>query len=69
MTAVYFLSVWCPECGAHPVPRYGQRGKVRYHRCLECGVKFKSFELTPEEVRRRLSQSGTHPVDEVHARV
>jgi hypothetical protein len=54
--AVPFVPFRCPNCGRHKPRTYsvravpGQR-TVRYHRCLACGTKYRSFELTAQTMR------------------
>ncbi len=42
--AVMYVPVRCPSCGKSRRQTYGQYNRVRYHRCLDCMVQFKSFE-------------------------
>jgi len=46
---VPFCPVRCPDCGSKKPITRGQRGRERYHRCRECGVLFKSYEIEPKE--------------------
>ena len=39
----------CPRCGSAKPRTYGQRGRVRFHKC--CGLYFRSIELTPDQLR------------------
>lgn len=32
----------CPECGSNKTRTTSTRGRVRYHRCRDCGNRFKS---------------------------
>lgn len=42
--AVEYVRVRCPDCGSTSCPVYTSRGKIRYHKCRDCGKKFKSIE-------------------------
>lgn len=37
----------CIRCGNLKPRTYGQRGRVRYHQCPECGVFYRSVEIDP----------------------
>jgi hypothetical protein len=54
--AVPYVPFRCPSCGKHKPRTYSVRANagqrtVRYHRCLSCGVKYRSFELTAQTMR------------------
>lgn len=50
--AAVWVPLRCPDCGSRRVPVTGKpRGGLfglRYHRCKDCGLAFKSFESQPE---------------------
>lgn len=50
--AVPFVPFRCWRCGGVRPQTYGQEGRVRYHKCRQCGTKYRSVEMTPEEARR-----------------
>lgn len=42
---VYYTRVKCPQCNGLRCPVYNSNHlPVRYHRCLDCGFRFKSVE-------------------------
>jgi len=41
---VKFLPVRCPNCGSKKQRSYGTKGRLRYHQCRKCELKFKSIE-------------------------
>lgn len=43
---------WRCACGSTKPRSYGQRGVVRFHVCSDCGLKFRSVEIDPDEVRK-----------------
>lgn len=47
---VPFVPVRCKSCGSGKPRTYGQRGRIRYHECGECGLRFRSFEMPPSEI-------------------
>gem|GEM_PF-6773545 len=42
--AVYYVRVRCPRCDSKECPVYSTDQPVRYHRCADCGLRFKSVE-------------------------
>lgn len=48
---VPFVPWRCARCGSTKPRTYGQRGRIRFHRC-SCGLFFRSIELGPEQVKR-----------------
>lgn len=46
-----FVPVRCPRCGKSKRETYARRGRIRYHRCADCGIAFKSLEYPPSQVR------------------
>lgn len=42
---VPFCPFRCPRCGRSKPFTYGQKGRIRYHRCQECGTRYRSLEL------------------------
>lgn len=51
---VPFVPVRCPRCLAEKPRTVGTHerrdGKVRYHICQGCGIKFHSIEIDPSEL-------------------
>lgn len=47
---VPFVPWRCPSCGDSKPRHYGQEGRVRYHECRECGLRYRSIELPPSEI-------------------
>lgn len=43
-TCVWFIPVRCPGCGGKNHNVYTKRGTVRYHKCKDCQMNFKSVE-------------------------
>jgi len=42
---VRYTRIKCPKCHSYRVPVYCSRNlPVRYHKCEECGLRFKSVE-------------------------
>lgn len=53
---VPFIPFRCPTCGRHKPRTYSVRAMpglrtVRYHRCMACGQRYRSFEYRAEEVK------------------
>ena len=46
----------CHRCGSRSHRQYGREGKLRYHRCKECGLRYKSWEN-----QEHFKQSWFHP--------
>jgi len=42
--AVDYPILRCPQCESRRVPAYSTDRPIRYHRCAECGYRFKSIE-------------------------
>lgn len=40
----------CPHCGRSQTKTYGQRGRLRYHRCTYCRTKFRSVEIAERDL-------------------
>lgn len=49
---VPFVAFRCPHCGARKPRTYGQRGRMRWHRCLACDRRYRSLELEPADLAR-----------------
>lgn len=47
MPIVFWVPVVCP-CGSRSVRCYKTHGRTRYHRCKDCGLKFRSVEFLPQ---------------------
>jgi hypothetical protein len=56
LACVPFVPWRCPVCGSTKPRTYGQRGRVRFHEC--CGGRFRSVELTPEQLRDPEAMKG-----------
>ena len=46
---VYYVKIRCPGCGSHKAPVRNTKppaggNRIRYHKCEECGMNFKSVE-------------------------
>lgn len=41
---VDFIPVKCPSCGSKKSIKYKHLPPARYHKCLDCGFRFKSIE-------------------------
>lgn len=41
----------CPRCGDRKPRTYSQNGRVRYHECQQCGIRYRSLEVDPGIVR------------------
>ena len=41
---IIWQPVKCPECGSEKVPVHTTRKPIRYHKCDDCGCRFKSVE-------------------------
>lgn len=46
LPTVYWRPVKCPACGSKKCPVTSTVSPVRYHKCLDCGLNFKSVEET-----------------------
>jgi len=42
--AVMFYPIKCPRCNSKNVKRYKSNLPIRYHKCKDCGLNFKSVE-------------------------
>jgi hypothetical protein len=51
LPAVPFCPVRCPRCGAAKPFTYGQKGRIRYHRCQECNCRYRSLELRRDQLQ------------------
>lgn len=49
---VPFVKVACPRCGRKDRETYGVQGRVRWHRCADCDLRFKSIEYPPSQVQQ-----------------
>lgn len=47
---VPFCPFRCPSCDAGKPATYGQKGRLRYHRCKDCGTRYRSLELRREQL-------------------
>jgi hypothetical protein len=50
LPAVPFCPVRCPRCSAPKPYTYGQKVRIRYHRCQECNTRFRSLELRRDQL-------------------
>ena len=50
LPVVPFCPFRCPRCQASKPFTYGQKGRVRYHRCQECNTRFRSLELRRDQL-------------------
>lgn len=50
LACVPFVPWRCPSCGDGKPRTYGQRGRVRYHQCQLCLLRFRSLERFPKSV-------------------
>lgn len=49
-----WVPISCPRCGGRHVPAHGKRSeRLRYHSCSDCGLRFKSVEVSPDFYRIR----------------
>lgn len=57
---VPFVPFRCPRCGRHKPRTENVRGRLRDHRCMACGQKYRSLEAAATDVRgyERGSQGG-----------
>lgn len=51
VSVVPFVPWRCPKCGARHPRTTGQHGRIRYHRCQECGLPFRSLEIEPDRLQ------------------
>lgn len=51
IAAVPFVPWRCPKCGDYKPRTYSQRGRVRYHQCQQCSLRFRSIEVDPDKLR------------------
>jgi tRNA(Ile2) C34 agmatinyltransferase TiaS len=51
LPVVPFCPFRCPRCTASKPFTYGQKGRIRYHRCQECGTRFRSLELRRDQLQ------------------
>jgi len=45
---VQFVPIICPDCRTRNYDHEGTRGRIRYHRCRDCSLRFMSVEQIPE---------------------
>jgi hypothetical protein len=50
ITCVPFIPYRCPHCLRFKPDTYAVRGRMRYHRCLACGRKYKSWEIGSDSI-------------------
>lgn len=48
---VPFCPFRCPRCRAAKPRTYKVVQRVRHHRCLHCGCRYRSLELSPEDLK------------------
>lgn len=48
----------CPICERSRTKTYGQEGRIRYHKCLRCGRRYRSREMLPHDVKGWESMPG-----------
>ena len=41
---VKYHPIRCPSCESRSHRQYGTEGRLRYHRCKECGLRYRSWE-------------------------
>jgi hypothetical protein len=41
---IIYSKIKCPRCKSEKCPVTSTMGKIRYHKCLECKLNFKSIE-------------------------
>jgi ssDNA-binding Zn-finger/Zn-ribbon topoisomerase 1 len=41
---VKYHPIRCPDCGSRSHRQYGTEGRLRYHRCKNCEVRYRSWE-------------------------
>ncbi len=56
--AVPYVPFRCPNCQKMNPRTYGTRGRMRYHKCQSCGVKYRSFEVSRDQVKDWESETG-----------
>lgn len=42
--SVQYIPLRCPQCKSKDVFCYATRPPIRYHKCKQCGISFKSVE-------------------------
>lgn len=47
---VPFCPFRCPRCGTSKPITYGQKGRIRYHRCQDCRTRYRSLELRSDQL-------------------
>ena len=41
---VGYHPIRCPDCGSRSHRQYGREGRLRYHRCKQCSLRYRSWE-------------------------
>jgi len=54
--AVFWIPIRCSDCRSPDYQTYKSAAPVRYHRCRECGARFKSIETTAESIVARAAR-------------
>lgn len=49
LVCVAWLPIRCPHCKSKHQRNYKTKGRLRYHLCQDCGQRFKSYELAPND--------------------
>jgi len=44
---VRYHPIRCPGCESRSHRQYGTEGRLRYHRCKMCGLRYRSWEEVP----------------------
>lgn len=47
---VPFVPWRCPSCGDSKPRTYSQRGRVRYHQCQACQLRYRSIEISAADL-------------------
>lgn len=59
VAVVAYVPWRCPSCGAGKPRTYSKRGRVRYHTCQVCGLKFRSLEIDARRLQELPELRGT----------
>lgn len=41
---VEYTPIRCPDCGSRSHRQYGKEGRLRYHKCKQCALRYRSWE-------------------------
>ena len=56
---VLYVRPRCPGCKSYRVPVYDSHNlPIRYHKCGDCGLTFKSVEKTPADVNKNIDKDS-----------